>query len=142
MGICTKASPAKTTSPILSDWFFSNIFATICFALCNLFGLISSANILFETSKAIIISRLRVSTLILLPVCGRAIAIISKAKTANKTMYLNKTLYFEKSGFNFSIKSISPNFSSLFFLKYWEIKNKPNKTGIINNSQKYSGFLN
>ena len=118
MGSCTKASPANTTSPILSLVKLSTKFSTISLLLANLDGTTSSASMEFDISKAMIVSMpLRFSLDIFDPICGRANMMMSKASAACNNQNLTDGRYFEVSAICNFKSSGSPNFFNFCLLR-------------------------
>ena len=118
--------------PTLSLAKFSIILLTICLALSKRLGAMSSANILFDTSKAKTIStpcRFTVSNLV--PIFGLAKAMINKVNPKHIIIIFKNDLNVDLSGISFWINLLSANcFCFLFFHKS-TTKNITNIAGIM-----------
>ncbi len=128
------AFPAKTMMPILSFCSLSTSFEIACLALIRRLGLMSSASMLLDTSRATIKSTpLRCTFSNLEPICGFANPIINEAKANIRTTNLKTALLFDTLGSNRLITELSPNLlRALFF--HLSIKKKTiTNTGISDN---------
>ena len=109
IGSCTKASPAKTTSPILSSTNVSTSRSTIIFARCRRSGVTSLARMELLTSSAMMVSMpARFSSLMRLPNCGRASITIKSASTPSSNQNFTDGRQRETSGIRASTKAGSP----------------------------------
>src|SRR5690606_22137129 len=114
------------------------ICVTNCLDFSNLFGAISSANILFDTSTAKTIStpsRFTVSNFV--PIFGLTSAIVIQANAKQSTKIFSTDLNNERFGLNFLSKFLSANFCCVLYFQNCRIINNKRITGITSNAQNH-----
>ena len=134
MGSCMKALPAKTMSPSWSLVKLSTRFSTSILLFISRDGATSSASIELLMSRAIIVSMpLRFSWLILVPICGRASMMMSKARAVSISVNFTTGLRRDTSGISWRSSSMSPKRRSIFLRRRMATKRMSTNSGISAN---------
>ena len=143
MGNWMKALPANTIRPNWSLVKLSTRFSTSILLLSKREGATSCARIELLISTAIIVSMpLRFSWLILVPICGRASMMMSKAKAVSIRQNFTTGRKRDTLGINWRSKSMSPKRRSIFFRRRMATKRISTNRGISANRYRYIGLSN